>query len=204
MRRRAGETREYLGARLPRRAPGRWRQAKAARPSTRAGDDHDRDERGRSLPAAPGQRVIVWRTCSTSPSRRWRWRSRRSRRFSPRRWAAKRVGQLADTLEREVKPLFGHSRHRPRRRAPQLARRRWSAPTVARRPSTRIDETLELVQASVLAPAREGRAPAPPPRRVCIRELRQACGRQSQRRRRRTVHSIHGLRSDQPVVEQPS
>ena len=97
--------------------------------------------------------------------------------------AAKRVGQLADQLEREVKPLFGHLNAigRDAARAAQLASAQVErADKLFADLSTRIDDTLTLVQASVLAPAREGRALLSAARAAiqAIRELRQSRARQ--------------------------
>ena len=97
--------------------------------------------------------------------------------------AAKRVGQLADQLEREVKPLFGHLNAigRDAARAAQLASAQVErADKLFGDLSTRIDDTLKLVQASVLAPAREGRALLSAARAAmqAIRELRQSRARQ--------------------------
>ncbi|HXI31422.1 MAG TPA: hypothetical protein VNG89_23455 [Vicinamibacterales bacterium] len=97
--------------------------------------------------------------------------------------AAKRVGQLADQLEREVKPLFGHLNAigRDAARAAQLASAQVErADKLFADLSTRIDDTLNLVQASVLAPAREGRALLSAARAAiqAIRELRQSRARQ--------------------------
>jgi len=97
--------------------------------------------------------------------------------------AAKRVGQLADQLEREVKPLFGHLNAigRDAARAAQLASAQVErADKLFADVSTRIDDTLNLVQASVLAPAREGRALLSAARAAiqAIRELRQSRARQ--------------------------
>ena len=97
--------------------------------------------------------------------------------------AAKRVGRLADQFEREVKPLFGHLNAiaRDAARAAQLASAQVErADKLFADVSTRIDDTLNLVQASVLAPAREGRALLSAARAAiqAIRELRQSRARQ--------------------------
>ena len=98
--------------------------------------------------------------------------------------AAKRVGQLADQFEREVKPLFGHLNAigRDAARAAQLATAQVErADKLFADLSARVDETLNVVQSSVLAPAREGRALITAARAAfqAIRELRQARARQS-------------------------
>ncbi|HKB13971.1 MAG TPA: hypothetical protein VKD69_25075 [Vicinamibacterales bacterium] len=98
--------------------------------------------------------------------------------------AAKRVGRLADQFEREVKPLFGHLNAigRDAARAAQLAAAQVErADNLFADLSARIDETMNLVQASVLAPAREGRALLSAARAAfqAIRELRHARSRQS-------------------------
>ena len=98
--------------------------------------------------------------------------------------AAKRVGQLADQFEREVKPLFGHLNAigRDAARATQLATAQVErADQLFADLTARIDETLNVVQSSVLAPAREGRALLSAARAAlhAIRELRQARARQA-------------------------
>jgi len=98
--------------------------------------------------------------------------------------AAKRVGQLADQLEREVKPLFGHLNAigRDAARAAQLATTQVErADQLFADLSVRIEDTLNLVQASVFAPAREGRALLSALRAAfqAIREMRHARARQS-------------------------
>jgi len=74
---------------------------------------------------------------------------------------ARRVGRIVDQLERDVKPLFGHlnaigndaSRAVALATAPvERADKLFGDLTV------RIDETLNIVQSSIVAPAREGRA----------------------------------------------
>jgi hypothetical protein len=98
--------------------------------------------------------------------------------------AAKRVGRLADQFEREVKPLFGHLNAigRDAARAAQLASAQVErADKLFADLSVRIDDTLNLVQASVLVPAREGRALLSAARAAfhAVRELRQARARQA-------------------------
>ena len=75
--------------------------------------------------------------------------------------AAKRVGQLADTFEREVKPLVGHlnSIGRDAARAAQLATAQVErADKLFGDVALRFEQTLASVQASITGPAREGRA----------------------------------------------
>jgi hypothetical protein len=98
--------------------------------------------------------------------------------------AAKRVGQLADQLEREVKPLFGHINaiSRDAARAAQLATAQVErVDKLFGDLAIRIDDTLNLVQASVVAPAREGRALLSAFRAAfqAVREMRQARARQA-------------------------
>jgi hypothetical protein len=98
--------------------------------------------------------------------------------------AAKRVGQLADQLEREVKPLFGHINaiSRDAARAAQLATAQVErVDKLFGDLAVRIDDTLNLVQASVVAPAREGRALLSAFRAAfqAVREMRQARARQA-------------------------
>ena len=98
--------------------------------------------------------------------------------------AAKRVGQLADQLEREVKPLFGHLNAigRDVARAAQLATSQVErADKLFADLSVRLEDTMNLVQASVIAPAREGRALLAAMRAAfqAVREMRQARARQT-------------------------
>jgi len=98
--------------------------------------------------------------------------------------AAKRVGEIADQFEREVKPLFGHLNAigRDAARAAQLATAQVErADRLFADLTARIDETLNVVQSSVLAPAREGRALLSAARAAfhAIGELRRARARQS-------------------------
>jgi hypothetical protein len=98
--------------------------------------------------------------------------------------AARRVGQLADQIEREVKPLFGHLNAigRDAARAAQLASAQVErADKLFSDLAVRVDETLNLVQASVVAPAREGRALLSALRAAfqAVREVRQARARQT-------------------------
>ena len=98
--------------------------------------------------------------------------------------AVKRAGQLADQFEREVKPLFGHLNAiaRDAARAAQLASVQVErADKLFADLSVRLEETMNLVQASVIAPAREGRALLAAMRVAfeAVRELRQARARQT-------------------------
>jgi len=75
--------------------------------------------------------------------------------------AAKRLGRLADTFEREVKPLVGHLNAigRDAARAAQLATAQVErADRLFADVAQRIEQTLAGVEASISAPAREGRA----------------------------------------------
>jgi len=98
--------------------------------------------------------------------------------------AVKRAGQLADQFEREVKPLFGHLNAiaRDAARAAQLASVQVErADKLFADLSVRLEETMNLVQASVIAPAREGRALLSAMRAAfeAVREMRQARARQT-------------------------
>ena len=98
--------------------------------------------------------------------------------------AVKRAGQLADQFEREVKPLFGHLNAiaRDGARAAQLASAQVErADKLFADLSVRLEETMNLVQASVIAPAREGRALLSAMRAAfeAVREMRQARARQT-------------------------
>jgi hypothetical protein len=75
--------------------------------------------------------------------------------------AAKRVGQLADTFEREVKPLVGHLNAigRDAARAAQLATVQVErADKLFADVAQRFEHTVASVDASISGPAREGRA----------------------------------------------
>jgi len=75
--------------------------------------------------------------------------------------AAKRVGQLADSFEREVKPLVGHLNAigRDAARAAQLATAQVErADRVFADAARRFEQTLAGIEAGISAPAREGRA----------------------------------------------
>jgi uncharacterized protein YoxC len=96
----------------------------------------------------------------------------------------KRADQLADQFEREVKPLFGHLNAiaRDAARAAQLASVQVErADKLFADLSVRLEETMNLVQASVIAPAREGRALLSAMRAAfeAVREMRQARARQT-------------------------
>ena len=98
--------------------------------------------------------------------------------------AVKRAGQLADQFEREVKPLFGHLNAiaRDAARAAQLASVQVErADKLFADLSVRLEDTINLVQASVIAPAREGRALLSAMRAAfhAVREMRQARARQT-------------------------
>jgi uncharacterized protein YoxC len=98
--------------------------------------------------------------------------------------AVKRAGQLADQFEREVKPLFGHLNAiaRDAARAAQLASVQVErADKLFADLSVRLEDTMNLVQASVIAPAREGRALLSAMRAAfqAVREMRQARARQT-------------------------
>jgi hypothetical protein len=75
--------------------------------------------------------------------------------------AAKRVGRLADTFEREVRPLVGHLNAigRDAARAAQLATAQVErADRLFADAAQRFEHALAGVEASITAPAREGRA----------------------------------------------
>jgi hypothetical protein len=98
--------------------------------------------------------------------------------------AVKRAGQLADQFEREVKPLFGHLNAiaRDAARAAQLASVQVErADKLFADLSVRLEDTMNLVQASVIAPAREGRALLTAIRAAfqAVKEMRQARSRQT-------------------------
>jgi uncharacterized protein YoxC len=98
--------------------------------------------------------------------------------------AVKRAGELADQFEREVKPLFGHLNAiaRDAARAAQLASVQVErADKLFADLSVRLEDTMNLVQASVIAPAREGRALLTAIRAAfqAVKEMRQARARQT-------------------------
>ena len=75
--------------------------------------------------------------------------------------AAKRLSQIADTFEREVKPLVGHLNAigRDAARAAQLATAQVErADKLFGDVAQRFEQTLSAVDASISGPAREGRA----------------------------------------------
>jgi hypothetical protein len=75
--------------------------------------------------------------------------------------AARRVARLAETVEHELKPLFGHLNAigRDASRAAALATAQVErADKLFSDVAVRIDDALNSVQATVGAPAREGRA----------------------------------------------
>ena len=75
--------------------------------------------------------------------------------------AAKRVGQLADTFEREVRPLVGHLNAigRDAARAASLATAQVErADRLFADAAQRFEHALNGIEASIAAPAREGRA----------------------------------------------
>ena len=74
---------------------------------------------------------------------------------------ARRVGRMVDQIEREVKPLFGHLNAigSDASRAVALATAQVErADKLFSELAVRVDQTLSVVQASIGAPAREGRA----------------------------------------------
>jgi hypothetical protein len=75
--------------------------------------------------------------------------------------AARRVAKLAETVEHELKPLFGHLNAigRDASRAAALATAQVErADKLFSDVAVRVDEALNNVQATIGAPAREGRA----------------------------------------------
>jgi hypothetical protein len=96
--------------------------------------------------------------------------------------AARRVGQLADTFEREVRPLVGHANAigRDAARAVQLATAQVErADRLFADAAQRFEQALAGVEASISAPAREGRALLSAFRAAfqAVRELRRDRGR---------------------------
>jgi hypothetical protein len=74
---------------------------------------------------------------------------------------ARRVAKLADSVDRELKPLFGHldSIGRDASRAASLATAQVErADALFSDVAVRIEDTLNTVQSSFAGPAREGRA----------------------------------------------
>jgi hypothetical protein len=75
--------------------------------------------------------------------------------------AARRVAQLAEQFERDIKPLFGHldAIGRDASRAAALAAQQVErADKLFSDVAARVEETLTTVQATVVRPVREGRA----------------------------------------------
>jgi len=75
--------------------------------------------------------------------------------------AARRVGRLADSLERDVKPLMGHLHAigRDAARATELATSQVErADRLFADAAQRFEQALNGIEASISAPAREGRA----------------------------------------------
>jgi hypothetical protein len=74
---------------------------------------------------------------------------------------ARRVGRMVDQLEREVKPLFGHLNAigADAARAVALATQQVERVDILMADiAVRVEQTLNVVQSSIAAPAREGRA----------------------------------------------
>jgi hypothetical protein len=74
---------------------------------------------------------------------------------------ARRVGRMVDQFEREVKPLFGHLNAigADASRAVALATQQVErVDTLLADIAVRVEQTLNVVQSSIAAPAREGRA----------------------------------------------
>lgn len=74
---------------------------------------------------------------------------------------ARRVGQLAQTIEQEMRPIFAHldAIGRDAQRIATLATAQVErADRVMADLAERIDQTVRIVQDSILKPAREGRA----------------------------------------------
>jgi len=100
--------------------------------------------------------------------------------------ALRRLGRLVDTVEQEIKPIFGHVNTiaRDASRAAALATAQVErADKLFSDVAVRVDEALNAVQASIGAPAREGRALLSAFRAAfqALRELRQN-GRRRQAR----------------------
>ena len=96
---------------------------------------------------------------------------------------ARRVGRMVDQLERDVKPLFGHLNAigSDAARAVALATAQVErADKIFGEVAVRIEQTLNVVQASIGVPAREGRAMMGAFRAAlqAIRELRNGRSRQ--------------------------
>jgi hypothetical protein len=98
--------------------------------------------------------------------------------------AARRVAMLVDSLDRELKPLFGHldAIGRDASRAASLAAAQVErADALFSDVAVRIEETLDSVQSSIAVPAREARALVSAFRAAleALRERRPKRGRQS-------------------------
>ena len=96
---------------------------------------------------------------------------------------ARRVGRMVDQIEREVKPLFGHLNAigSDASRAVALATAQVErADKLFSEVALRVEQTLNVVQASIGGPAREGRAMMGAFRAAlqAIRELRHGRTRQ--------------------------
>jgi len=96
---------------------------------------------------------------------------------------ARRVGRIVDQLERDVKPLFGHLNAigNDASRAVALATAQVErADKLFADLAARVDQTLNVVQSSIAAPAREGRAMVSAFRAALqvLRDLRTSRGRQ--------------------------
>jgi hypothetical protein len=96
---------------------------------------------------------------------------------------ARRVGLMLDRLERDVKPLFGHLNAigADASRAVALATAQVErADRMMADVAVRIEQTLNMVQMSIGAPAREGRAMMGAFRAAmqALREMRKGRGRQ--------------------------
>jgi hypothetical protein len=97
--------------------------------------------------------------------------------------SARRVARIAEQLEREIRPLFGHldAIGRDAARATALATAQVErADKLFADVAVRIEQTMATVQDSVAAPVREGRAVLSALRAAmqAIRELRQGGARQ--------------------------
>jgi hypothetical protein len=74
---------------------------------------------------------------------------------------ARRVGRIVDQLERDVKPLFGHLNaigHDASRAVALATAQVERADKLFGDLTLRVEETINMVQSSIVAPAREGRA----------------------------------------------
>jgi two-component sensor histidine kinase len=96
---------------------------------------------------------------------------------------ARRVGRMVDQLERDVKPLFGHLNAigADASRAVALATAQVErADRMMADIAVRVEQTLNVVQSSIGAPAREGRAMMGAFRAAmqALREMRKSRGRQ--------------------------